>query len=147
MFLELSSKFMFVSLPLNILLRYFLILLWKYLTVVQKTWLLLHSNYSEYVQNSMLYQLWLPRAIVGHKTHKREEVMTAAGVLFHLLVDSLCYVRRKDLHQSGSCQSSHGVVLDGSAWKVSISYKGKVIDGPWKQNNVNEIFLVWEPTW
>ena len=56
--------------------------------------------------------------------------MTAAGVFLHLLVDSLSNVRRQNLHQGGCCQSSHGVVLDCSSWKVSIGHKGKVINSP-----------------
>ena len=69
-------------------------------------------------------------SIVRHQTNKGKEVMATTWIFFHLLVDSFSNMRWENLHQGGCCQSSHGVVLDCSSWKVSISHKGKVIDSP-----------------
>ena len=56
--------------------------------------------------------------------------MGATGVLLDLLVDSVRYVRGKDLHECGGGQPPHGVVLDGSPWQVGIRHEGEVIDSP-----------------
>ena len=56
--------------------------------------------------------------------------MRAAGILLHLLVDPLRYVRGQDLHESGGGQSPHGVVLDGSPGQVRVRHEGKVVDSP-----------------
>ena len=62
--------------------------------------------------------------------------MGAAGILLHLLVDPLRYVRRQDLHESGGGQSPHGVVLDGSSGQVSVCHEGEVVDCPAVQVSV-----------
>ena len=74
--------------------------------------------------------MFLPRAVVADEANQGEEVVRAAGVLLHLLVDPLRYVGRQDLHQGGGRQSSHGVVLDGSSRQVSVRHKGKVVNRP-----------------
>ena len=72
----------------------------------------------------------LARAVVGHEPHQGEEVVAAARVLLHLLVDPLRDVRRQDLHEGGGRQAPHRVVLDRTAGEVSICHEGEVIDRP-----------------
>ena len=67
--------------------------------------------------------------------------MGAAGVLLHLLVDPLGYVRGQDLHEGGGGQSPHGVVLDGSSRQVGVSHEGKVVDCPAVKMSVSQISL------
>ena len=80
--------------------------------------------------SSFLFLMFFSWSIVRHQTNKGKEVMATAWIFFHFLVDSFSNMRWENLHQCGCCQSSHGVVLDCSSWKVSISHKGKVIDSP-----------------
>ena len=81
----------------------------------------------------------LTGAVVGHQPHQGEEVVAAARVLLHLLVDPLRDLRGQDLHQGGRCQSPHRVVLDSAAGQIGVGHEGKVINCPEYQHHYNVI--------
>ena len=77
----------------------------------------------------------LARAVVADEAHEGEEVVAAARVLLHLLVDPLRDVRGQDLHQGGGRQPPHRVVLDSAPGEVGVGHEGKVIDCPEYDND------------
>ena len=91
--------------------------------------------------NFYLPSVLIAGAVVADEAHQGEEVVGAAGVLLHLLVDPLGYVRGQDLHEGGGGQSPHGVVLDGSSRQVGVSHEGKVVDCPAVKMSVSQISL------